>query len=304
MLSSIPLTNANAASLSDQLAELGHPNTKMCQVLKSSKGLGKLLVVQFKKKATRSEDQQEAIALLEIIVEALNNARQRYVGFEAVKRWDTCQNRDPGYVYWRDYDDNWRNVGGAPLKYLTRFETELEPTLRGTPAEAFVLFSLGLVEQRLNRITSSVNHFEKAYDILQNTDDPNGIKPMVLVPLIHHHFGQDGDEKQGQAYLNAYALVAKNAPEDKANYLPLIKVAPVYPSHALRMRREGYVLLEFTVDADGSVINPVVIEESPKGIFGAAAIKAAQSFRYIPTIVDGVRVPTDGVRNKITFEVR
>jgi hypothetical protein len=47
-----------------------------------------------------------------------------------------------------------------------------------------------------------------------------------------------------------------------------------------------------------------VIEESPKGVFGAAAIEGAKSFRYVPKVVDGVLVSTAGVRNKITFELR
>ena len=86
--------------------------------------------------------------------------------------------------------------------------------------------------------------------------------------------------------------------------MPLIEVAPVYPRNAQRRRREGYVLLEFIVDADGRVRDPVVIEESPKGVFGAAAVEAARSFRYVPKVVDGVLVSTAGVRNKITFELR
>ncbi len=76
------MTNGNAASLSEQLAELGHPNTKMCSLSNSSQGLGKLLVLQFQKKTTRSEDQKETIDVLEPIVEALENSGQYFVGFD------------------------------------------------------------------------------------------------------------------------------------------------------------------------------------------------------------------------------
>lgn len=82
----------------------------------------------------------------------------------------------------------------------------------------------------------------------------------------------------------------------KKNYVPLIKIAPVYPKAALRRRREGWVVLEFTVDVDGRVKDAVVVSESPKRIFGAAAIEAAKSFRYIPAVVDGVRIPTLGFK--------
>lgn len=300
----IPPANGNAASLSDQLAELGHKNTKMCSIPNSKKGLGKLMVLQFKKKATRQDDQQESLAILKIIVEALEGANQRYFGFAAVKRWDTCRDREPELIYWRDYDANWRYLTSDPLKYFTKLKENLEPTLRDAPAEAYVLFSLGLVEQRFSRTNESVKHFEKSLGILNRTEDPDGIKPFVLLPLIHHHFGEDGNEEQGQAYLNTFAQVVDVASDERLNYLPLLKVAPTYPRGAFRRGIEGYVVLEFTVNIDGKVRNPVVIEESPTGIFGDAALKAAESFRYIPTVVEGQRVPTTGVRNKITFSIQ
>lgn len=303
LITSMTIANASATSLSEKLTKLGHPNTKICQQSKISKGLGKLLVVQFEKQASKEQAQQKTTALLELLSQAFINAGQTYVGFRGTKRWETCQDRHPSFVYWRDYANKWRSLDDAPVKYLKALESKLDQALRGTPAEAFVLFSLGLVEQRLNQLEPSVKRFEKAYEILQDTDDPNGIKPKILIPLIYHHFGKDGDESQGQLYLNAYALVAKKTPENKANYLPLIKVSPVYPERAFRNRRTGYVVLEFTVDADGKVIDPVVIEESPTGLFGDAAMDAAVAFRYIPSIVDGVRVSTTGIRNKITFDI-
>ena len=301
MLCAVMLSNGNAASVDERLAERGHPNTKMCLLPRSSKGLGRLLFVQFQHKRTRDQDQQEAIDILKIIAVALTGSGQNYVGFEAKKNWKICLTRDPEYIYWRDYNDIWRLIRKAPVKYLSRIEAELAPDLRGTPAEAFVLFSLGLVEQRLGRIPASIKRFEEAYGILRQTDDRHGIEAFVLVPLIHYHFSEDGDEKQGQTYLNAYALIAEDY---EGNYLPLIKVAPMYPGRAQRSGIEGYVVLEFIVDAEGRVQNPVVIDESPEGVFGAAAVEAAKSFRYIPKVVDGVLVPTAGVRNKITFELR
>ena len=98
---------ANAASTTEQLAEFGHPNTKMCQLPEqNSKGLGKLLFVQFPRDRDDLDDQQKAVGILEIIDEALKNTDQRYVGFEAVEDWDSCLERLPEYIYWRDYNDN------------------------------------------------------------------------------------------------------------------------------------------------------------------------------------------------------
>lgn len=87
------------------------------------------------------------------------------------------------------------------------------------------------------------------------------------------------------------------------DYLPIVKVQPIYPRRAAERGIEGYVLLEFTVTALGTVENPVIIEEEPKGYFGRAALNAARKFKYKPKVMNGEPVPVSGVRNLITFEL-
>ena len=86
-------------------------------------------------------------------------------------------------------------------------------------------------------------------------------------------------------------------------YLPIVKVAPVYPRRAQTRGIEGYVLLGFTVTKSGAVTDPVVIGASPPGIFDRAAIGAALKFKYKPKVVDGEPIDVAGVRNMITFEL-
>jgi protein TonB len=86
-------------------------------------------------------------------------------------------------------------------------------------------------------------------------------------------------------------------------YLPIVKVAPVYPRRALTRGIEGYVILEFTVTKLGTVMDPVVIEAKPSGIFDRAAIQAALKFKYKPKVVDGEPIEVHGVRNIIRFEL-
>ena len=40
-----------------------------------------------------------------------------------------------------------------------------------------------------------------------------------------------------------------------------------YPRKALRLAKEGYVIVEFDVSADGDVIDPFVLESEPAGLF-------------------------------------
>jgi protein TonB len=83
-------------------------------------------------------------------------------------------------------------------------------------------------------------------------------------------------------------------------YLPIVKVAPVYPARALARRLEGFVLVEFTVTASGAV-RDVVVLESTATIFEKPAIEAALKFKYKPRVIDGAAVEVTGVRNRLVF---
>ena len=87
------------------------------------------------------------------------------------------------------------------------------------------------------------------------------------------------------------------------DYLPIVKVAPIYPRRAQSRGIEGYVIVEFTVTKNGSVRNLLVIESQPEGIFDRAAMDAALKFKYKPRVVDGVATEVAGVQNKISFEI-
>ncbi len=85
-------------------------------------------------------------------------------------------------------------------------------------------------------------------------------------------------------------------------YLPIVKVAPVYPSRALSRGLEGYVIVEFTVTQTGAT-KDVFVVESTSSLFERAAVEAAYKFKYKPRVIDGVAVEVPGVQNKISFEI-
>lgn len=86
-------------------------------------------------------------------------------------------------------------------------------------------------------------------------------------------------------------------------YLPIVKVAPLYPESAASRGIEGYVLLEFTVTETGATADPVVIEAQPQGVFDTAAIKAVLKFKYKPRVENGKPTRVTGVRHVITFKL-
>ncbi len=88
-----------------------------------------------------------------------------------------------------------------------------------------------------------------------------------------------------------------------SDYMPVLKVAPLYPQRALKRGQEGYVLVEFTVTRSGTVRDVKVIESKPKYLFDNAAIEAARKFKYKPRKVDGEPVEVHGVRNQFSFRL-
>ncbi len=87
------------------------------------------------------------------------------------------------------------------------------------------------------------------------------------------------------------------------DYLPIVKIAPVYPTRALSRGIEGHCLVEYTVTVTGTTKDAVVIEADPPGIFNKASIAAALKFKYRPRVVDGEPIEVYGVRNLFRYEL-
>jgi protein TonB len=85
------------------------------------------------------------------------------------------------------------------------------------------------------------------------------------------------------------------------DYMPLVKVQPVYPRRAQTRGIEGWVIVELTVTETGGVTNPYVVSSEPSGIFDKAALEAALKFKYKPRVVNGKAIEVRGVRYRMTF---
>jgi len=88
----------------------------------------------------------------------------------------------------------------------------------------------------------------------------------------------------------------------EGDYLPIVRVAPVYPARALSRGLEGYVDLSFTVTTAGTVRDPLVMF-STSSLFERAALRAVLKFKYKPRVVDGVPVDVPNVKTRISFQI-
>lgn len=144
-----------------------------------------------------------------------------------------------------------------------------------------------------------------------NPDQP---PPEAPQPSMNESTSLGGDATAVEAAHNAPVPVADvdiavspgfgiAAGSADGDYLPIVKVAPIYPQRAIDRGIEGYVIVEFTVTKTGSVKNPRVVEFHPSTIFNKAAVDAALKFKYKPRIVNGEPIEVHGVLNKITFKL-
>ena len=92
-------------------------------------------------------------------------------------------------------------------------------------------------------------------------------------------------------------------PPSDSDIIPLVRVLPQYPPRAMSRGTEGWVLVEFTISAAGTVKDPVVIDSYPSSIFNRAMLRAIRKWKYKAKIVDGVAVERTGVRVRQIFEL-
>ena len=86
-------------------------------------------------------------------------------------------------------------------------------------------------------------------------------------------------------------------------YLPIVKVAPIYPRRAQTRGISGYCIVEYTVTTSGAIRDPVAVDCQPSGVFEKASVKASTKFKYKPRVVDGEAIEVAGVQNKFNYEL-
>ncbi|OPB28830.1 energy transducer TonB [Pseudomonas fluorescens] len=90
---------------------------------------------------------------------------------------------------------------------------------------------------------------------------------------------------------------------DSRQYQPLSKAAPDYPERALDKNIEGDCSVEYTVNTQGHVENPKVLDGCHP-LFVRPSLAAANTFRYQPRIVDGKAVAVPAVRNTFHYRIK
>jgi protein TonB len=89
------------------------------------------------------------------------------------------------------------------------------------------------------------------------------------------------------------------------DYLPLVAIAPQYPTRAAQRGIQGWCLVSFTVDGQGNVLEDTieVVDAEPPNIFDRSSIRAAARFKFQPRVVEGQGVNVPGVQYLFRYQL-
>lgn len=83
---------------------------------------------------------------------------------------------------------------------------------------------------------------------------------------------------------------------------PLRMEPPQYPRDAYRRRQEGFVIVEFTINANGETEDISVVDAQPRGAFDAEARRAVARWTFRPALQNGQPVP-QRIRHTLEFSL-
>lgn len=128
-----------------------------------------------------------------------------------------------------------------------------------------------------------------------NPDPPKQNMPKMDMPRISL-----GVASGDGPYLGGWS--AENPGVD-GDVIPIVRIDPQWPREALLDGISGYVILEFTIEADGSVSDAEVVEAQPRRLFERNAVRALYKWKFKPRVVDG-RPVARRASTRIDFELQ
>ena len=87
------------------------------------------------------------------------------------------------------------------------------------------------------------------------------------------------------------------------NAVPVLHEKPKYPKSALRRGIEGWVIIGFTIQQDGTTADIEVVNSSVDKVFDRAAINAARGWTYKPATRNGQPIARYNKRARMLFSI-
>ena len=114
---------------------------------------------------------------------------------------------------------------------------------------------------------------------VQDQKRPQQNMPRIEMPRINV-----GLASGGGPYLGNWSA---GDPSAEGDVIPIVRIQPQYPRDALIEGISGWVDIEFTIEADGSVADPKIVGSQPRRVFDRNAIRAIYKWKFKPRVIDG-----------------
>lgn len=147
-------------------------------------------------------------------------------------------------------------------------------------------------------------------------------EPSLIEDFISATADQDPSEEEFDNYVNEYTSgIIRNVQEnldlnsfgkdwsdesslEQSELIAINKIVPEYPRNALQRGLEGYSVVEYDIDSSGKVIDPIIVESKPKGVFNRSSIRAIQKYEFEPPKVNGELVSVQGLQTKFVYQLK
>ncbi|MCK0068594.1 energy transducer TonB [Kordiimonas laminariae] len=197
----------------------------------------------------------------------------------------------------------YRHQDRSAIKYLNRAEAIFSMDANNANKEDHALSKLWQGKYYL-----ADENFIKATDaLLYSLSVFEETSPNAEITLTNHaHLIEAYEQRnlRNEATAHCQAIGRAQPQADDQDYLPVFGKQPTYPRVALDRAQEGYAIVELTVDEEGFVKNPMILESEGGKYFETASLRAINEFRYIPRFEDGKPVETNNVTYKFSYKMR
>lgn len=220
----------------------------------------------------------------------------------------------------RVYDLSRSDVAEYRLrKALEMYEEQLQPPDVRIGAAAFYLGKIRIGKGQYDR---AIRYLETAVPNFAGDSDVDRESRLRAMSLLVHAYSEKDQPDRVDEYATMIGKELQSAPN--SDITPLITVNPSYPDVFYERGIEGYVDVEISIDHEGRVFNPKVIDVShsystyadsggviprPGDLRGArydsfedAALEAVSKYRFAPRYVDNKPVIVHGHVIRVEFD--
>lgn len=171
----------------------------------------------------------------------------------------------------------------------------------GTKRRALAALWLGKVAMAERQNQNATEYLLRALDGFEAADEPMTLHELATHGHLVHVYEERG--MSDAATKHCLAIGARRPDRRNAEFTPVFRIPPKYPTDMLRLGTQGYVEFSLTVDEQGFVREPVVTDRRGGRSFEAAALEAVKGFRYAPKFENGEPVAVSGVKTRVTFRI-